>query len=41
LIQELRPTLTKLNISTPEELGYDQPELGLKTVFEMTGPNDY
>jgi cytochrome c oxidase subunit 5a len=41
LIQELRPTLTKLKISTPEELGIDQPELGLKSVYEMKGPNDY
>jgi cytochrome c oxidase subunit 5a len=41
LIQEIRPTLDKLGISTPEELGYDKPELGLKSVFEMHGPNDY
>jgi cytochrome c oxidase subunit 5a len=41
LIQEIRPTLDKLGISTPEELGYDKPELGLKSVFEMKGPNDY
>jgi len=41
LIQEIRPTLDKLKISTPEELGLDKPELGLKSVFEMKGPNDY
>lgn len=41
LIQEIRPTLDKLKISTPEELGYDKPELGVKNVFEMKGPNDY
>ena len=41
LIQEIRPTLDKLGISTPEELGYDKPELGLKSVWEMRGPNDY
>jgi len=41
LIQEIRPTLEKLKISTPEELGFDKPELGLKSVFEMKGPNDY
>ena len=41
LIQEIKPTLTKLNISTPEELGYDKPELGLKSVYEMKGPDDY
>jgi hypothetical protein len=33
--------LDKLGISTPEELGYTKPELGLKTVMEMKGPNDY
>lgn len=41
MIQEIRPTLDKLKISTPEELGYDKPELALKNVFEMKGPNDY
>lgn len=35
MVQEIRPTLTELGIETPEELGYDQPELGLKTVFEQ------
>lgn len=35
LLQEIRPTLTELGIDTPEELGYDQPELALKSVFEM------
>lgn len=34
LLQEIRPTLNELGIETPEELGYDKPELGLKTVFE-------
>ena len=29
VIQEIRPTLTELGISTPEELGYDKPELWL------------
>lgn len=33
LLQEIRPTLTKLGISTPEELGYDQPELSIHNVF--------
>ena len=41
LIQEIRPTLDKLGISTPEELGYDKPEFGIKSVYEMKGPNDY
>lgn len=35
LIQEIRPTLTELGIETPEELGYDQPELALKSVYEI------
>ena len=35
LLQEVRPTLKELGIETPEELGYDQPELALKSVFEM------
>ena len=35
IVQEIRPTLTELGVETPEELGYDQPELALKTVYEM------
>ncbi|KAJ8930560.1 hypothetical protein NQ314_016622 [Rhamnusium bicolor] len=35
IIQEIRPTLTELGISTPEELGYDKPELALQSVFEI------
>ncbi|KFB37530.1 AGAP011159-PA-like protein [Anopheles sinensis] len=35
LLQEIRPTLTELGISTPEEMGYDQPELALKSVYDM------
>ncbi|KAJ8916029.1 hypothetical protein NQ315_010897 [Exocentrus adspersus] len=35
IIQEIRPTLNELGISTPEELGYDKPELALQSVFEM------
>lgn len=35
ILQEIRPTLTELSIETPEELGYDQPELALKSVYEM------
>lgn len=35
LLQEIRPTLSELGIETPEELGYDQPELALKSVYEM------
>jgi Cytochrome c oxidase subunit Va. len=35
IIQEIRPTLDELGINTPEELGYDKPELALKNVYEM------
>ncbi|CRK99143.1 CLUMA_CG012485, isoform A [Clunio marinus] len=35
MLQEIRPTLNELGMETPEELGYDQPELALKSVFEM------
>ncbi|XP_056647408.1 cytochrome c oxidase subunit 5A, mitochondrial [Diorhabda carinulata] len=35
IIQELKPTLTELGISTPEELGIDKPELHLQSVFHM------
>lgn len=34
LLQEIRPTLNELGVETPEELGYDKPELALKTVWE-------
>lgn len=34
ILQEIRPTLEKLGISTPEELGYDKPELALKSTDE-------
>lgn len=34
LLQEIRPTLNELGIETPEELGYDRPELALKTPWE-------
>ncbi|KAA0203206.1 hypothetical protein HAZT_HAZT007130 [Hyalella azteca] len=33
ILQEIQPTLTELGISTPEELGYDKPELALKSVY--------
>ncbi|CAB3241199.1 unnamed protein product [Arctia plantaginis] len=35
IIQEIKPTLTELGIETPEELGYDKPELALESVFEI------
>uniref|UniRef100_A0A0B6ZEZ5 Cytochrome c oxidase subunit 5A, mitochondrial n=1 Tax=Arion vulgaris TaxID=1028688 RepID=A0A0B6ZEZ5_9EUPU len=33
--QEIKPTLSELGISTPEEMGYDKPELALKSVYDM------
>lgn len=33
LLQEIRPTLDKLGISTPEELGFDKPELSIEDPF--------
>ncbi|GAB6028585.1 Cytochrome c oxidase subunit 5A [Chamberlinius hualienensis] len=35
LIQELQPTLNELGINTPEEMGYDKPELNLPRVYDM------
>ena len=35
LLGEIRPTLTELGLNTPEELGYDNPELALKSVFDQ------
>lgn len=35
MLSEIRPTLDQLGINTIEELGFDKPELGLKTVDEM------
>lgn len=29
LMQEIKPTLDELGVSTPEEMGYDEPELAL------------
>lgn len=31
LLQELKPVLEELGISTPENLGYDKPELALRS----------
>lgn len=30
ILQEVKPTLDELGINTPEELGYDKPELALQ-----------
>lgn len=35
LLQEIRPTLVELGVNTPEELGYDKPELAMENVHEM------
>jgi cytochrome c oxidase subunit 5a len=35
IIQEIRPTLDELGISTPEELGYDEPELALINPYDI------
>ena len=34
--QEIKPTLEELGIPTPEECGYDKPELALKRYEDMT-----
>lgn len=33
--QEIKPTLDELGILTPEQMGYDKPELALKDVYDM------
>ena len=33
--QEIQPTLDELGILTPEQMGYDKPELATPDVFEM------
>lgn len=35
IVQEIKPTLTELGIETPEELGYDKPELALQSIYEV------
>lgn len=37
LLQEIRPTLDELGIFTPEEHGYDKPELWLIDVDDLHG----
>jgi len=37
VLKEIKPTLDELGISTPEDLGYDKPELALKSVFDIHG----
>ncbi|GFO08460.1 cytochrome c oxidase subunit 5a, mitochondrial [Plakobranchus ocellatus] len=33
--KEIKPTLDELGILTPEEMGYDKPELALQSVYDM------
>ncbi len=35
MMQELEPTMKELGISSPEELGYDKPELWMPDVMDM------
>jgi len=35
MLQEIGPTLKELGILTPEEMGYDKPELACQDVFDM------
>ncbi|XP_076637689.1 cytochrome c oxidase subunit 5A [Colletes latitarsis] len=35
ILQEIRPTLDELGVNTPEELGYDKPELALVSVEDI------
>ena len=34
-LQEIRPTLNELGISTPAEMGYDKPELHLESAHTL------
>ncbi|XP_022905244.1 cytochrome c oxidase subunit 5A, mitochondrial [Onthophagus taurus] len=35
IVQEIQPTLTELGLETPEQLGFDKPELALESTDEM------
>jgi cytochrome c oxidase subunit 5a len=37
ILKEIKPTLDELGVSTPEEMGYDKPELALKSVYDFHG----
>merc|ERR1712038_677053 len=37
MLQEIQPTLDELGIQTPEEMGYDKPELALPNPYEIHG----
>ena len=40
MMQELKPTMDELGISSLEEMGYDVPELMLPNPYEIHGEND-
>ena len=35
ILQEIRPTLDELGISTPDEMGYDKPELWMENPYDI------
>jgi len=35
IMQEIKPTLSELGISTPEDLGYNKPELAMQDVYDI------
>jgi len=35
MLKEVGPTLKELGVLTPEEMGYDKPELAVKDVYDM------
>jgi len=37
IVQEIKPTLDELGCNLPQDLGYDKPELALKSVFDVHG----
>jgi len=37
IMQEIRPTLDELGISTPEEMGFDKPELAMVNPYDVHG----
>merc|ERR1712043_49163 len=41
MMQELKPTLDELGISSLEEMGYDTPELALPNPYEVHGDNKH
>ena len=35
IVQEIKPSLDELGILTPDEMGYDKPELAIQSVYDM------